>query len=149
LLATSDLGGNRLTSVGPAGATPDDNDDRLTWDEVVEAAEEADQASGYAGTTSKRVRAHVAVRMARMSLAVVLLVSGVAMLALPGPGWLVIAAGLAVLSRDVAWAERWLAAVRKRIPGAQPDGSLPQGVWVTIVVATLATASFSIWLVLR
>jgi hypothetical protein len=53
------------------------------------------------------------VRLARMSLAVVLLAAGAAMLVLPGPGWLVIAAGLAVLARDVAWAERWL-----RVSGA-------------------------------
>lgn len=127
----------------------DNADDRLTWDEIVEAAEEADQASGFTGSTPQRARAHLAVRMARISLAIVLLLAGVAMLALPGPGWLVIAAGLAVLSRDVAWAERWLVAVRKRIPGAQPDGSLPRGMWVTIIVVTLAAASFSMWLVLR
>jgi len=35
------------------------------------------------------------VRLVRMSLAVVLLAAGAAMLVLPGPGWLVIAAGLA------------------------------------------------------
>lgn len=129
---------------------PDDNDeDRLTWDEIVETAEEADQAGGFAASTPQRAKAHLAVRVARISLAVVLLLAGVAMLVLPGPGWLVIAAGLAVLSRDVAWAERWLAAVRRRIPGAQPDGSLPRRVLATIIVVALATASFSAWLVLR
>jgi hypothetical protein len=145
-----------LTTNGPVSADGDGdgddgdiNDDRLTWDEIVEAAEEADQASGFTAPTPQRARAHLAVRLARISLAIVLLLAGVAMLALPGPGWLVIAAGLAVLSRDVAWAERWLVAVRKRIPGAQPDGSLPRGMWVTIIVIALATASFSIWLVLR
>jgi hypothetical protein len=30
------------------------------------------------------------------------------MLALPGPGWLTIAAGLALLSRDMPWARRLL-----------------------------------------
>jgi hypothetical protein len=130
---------------GPAGH----DDDRLTWDEILEAAEEADQAAGAHEAAPGRVKARLAVRLARMSLAIVLLIAGVAMLALPGPGWLVIAAGLAVLARDVAWAERWLVAVRRRIPGARPDGSLPRGVWVTIIVAALATASFSMWLVLR
>ena len=40
-----------------------------------------------------------------MSLGTLLLVAGVLMLALPGPGWITIAAGLAVLAKDVAWAE--------------------------------------------
>ena len=37
-----------------------------------------------------------------------LLVAGIAMLVLPGPGWLTIAAGLAVLATEFAWARRWL-----------------------------------------
>jgi uncharacterized protein (TIGR02611 family) len=35
-----------------------------------------------------------------------LLVSGIAMLALPGPGWLAIAAGLALLADEFHWARR-------------------------------------------
>jgi hypothetical protein len=84
-----------------------------------------------------------------MSLASVILLAGVAMLALPGPGWLVIAAGLALLARDVAWAERLLVGVRRRIPGAQPDGSLPRGIWATIIVMALAGVAASIWFVVR
>ena len=37
-----------------------------------------------------------------------LLGAGVAMLALPGPGWLTIAAGLAVLAGEFPWARRLL-----------------------------------------
>jgi len=36
------------------------------------------------------------------------LLAGLAMLALPGPGWLTIAAGLAVLAREFSWARRLL-----------------------------------------
>jgi tellurite resistance protein TerC len=35
-----------------------------------------------------------------------LLVIGIALLVLPGPGWLIIAAGLALLAAEFAWA-RW------------------------------------------
>jgi hypothetical protein len=84
-----------------------------------------------------------------MSLASVILLAGVIMLALPGPGWLVIAVGLALLSRDVAWAERWLVAVRKRVPGARPDGTLPTGVWATIVVMALAGTAVGLWFAFR
>jgi uncharacterized protein (TIGR02611 family) len=36
------------------------------------------------------------------------LVAGIVMLAVPGPGWLTIAAGLAILAAEFAWARRAL-----------------------------------------
>ena len=47
-------------------------------------------------------------RMAKIAVGFVLLLSGVAMLALPGPGWLTIAAALAILAGEFAWARRTL-----------------------------------------
>lgn len=126
----------------------DHEDDGLQWSEVVEAARAAELADG-GEETPEQVRAHIAIRLARMSLASVLLIAGVAMLILPGPGWLVLAAGFALLARDVAWAERWVVAVRRRVPGARDDGSLPAGVWITIIVVALAGLSLSLWFVLR
>jgi uncharacterized protein (TIGR02611 family) len=48
------------------------------------------------------------VRAARTVAGFGLLGAGVAMLALPGPGWLTIAAGLAVLASEFPWARRLL-----------------------------------------
>ena len=48
------------------------------------------------------------VRIARTAAGGVLLIAGIAMLALPGPGWLTIAAGLAILATEFAWAKRLL-----------------------------------------
>jgi uncharacterized protein (TIGR02611 family) len=39
---------------------------------------------------------------------------GIALLPLPGPGFLVIAAGFAILATEYEWAERWLDRVRDR-----------------------------------
>jgi uncharacterized protein (TIGR02611 family) len=50
--------------------------------------------------------------IAVVGLAVVAL--GIALLPLPGPGFLVIAAGLAILATEFEWAERWLDRVRDR-----------------------------------
>jgi uncharacterized protein (TIGR02611 family) len=47
-------------------------------------------------------------RAARIVAGFFLLLAGVAMLALPGPGWVTIAVGLALLSRDFPWAEKSL-----------------------------------------
>ena len=75
-----------------------------------------------------------------MSLGTLLLVAGVLMLALPGPGWITIAAGLAILAKDVAWAERALDRVRRRLP-ADADGSVDRRVVViSIIVAVVAVA---------
>jgi hypothetical protein len=45
----------------------------------------------------------------------VLVAAGVVMLVTPGPGLLVVAAGLAVLAREFRWARRLLASARERL----------------------------------
>jgi len=40
------------------------------------------------------------------------LVAGIVMLAVPGPGWLTIAAGLAILAAEFAWARRALDSIK-------------------------------------
>ena len=47
-------------------------------------------------------------RIAKTVFGFVLLAAGVLMLALPGPGWLTIFAGLAILATEFAWAQRLL-----------------------------------------
>jgi uncharacterized protein (TIGR02611 family) len=42
-----------------------------------------------------------------------LLAAGIAMLLLPGPGWLTIAAGLALLAAEFVWARRALDALKR------------------------------------
>jgi uncharacterized protein (TIGR02611 family) len=54
------------------------------------------------------------------------LISGVAMLVLPGPGLLVIVAALAILATEFAWARHLLRRVRREIKtrtglGSDPD----------------------------
>lgn len=51
-----------------------------------------------------------------------LLIAGVAALVLPGPGLLLMFAGLAVLSRQYAWARRWVEPVRLRALQGAADG---------------------------
>jgi uncharacterized protein (TIGR02611 family) len=47
-------------------------------------------------------------RVAVLLVGIALVLAGVAMLVLPGPGLLVIIAGLAVMATEFAWAERLL-----------------------------------------
>jgi tellurite resistance protein TerC len=46
-----------------------------------------------------------------------LLIIGVAMIILPGPAFIMIPAGLAVLAVEFVWARRWLASVKQWIKG--------------------------------
>jgi uncharacterized protein (TIGR02611 family) len=45
----------------------------------------------------------------------VIVVAGILLIPLPGPGWLIVFAGLAVLSTEFAWAGRLLTFVRDKV----------------------------------
>jgi uncharacterized protein (TIGR02611 family) len=109
-----------------------------------EAAIEAEFETGRHEETVEEARSALHVRLARMTLGTILLVAGVLMLALPGPGWLTIAAGLAILAKDVAWADRMLERVRRRLP-ADADGSVSTWVVVGSVVVAVVAVAASIW----
>ena len=51
---------------------------------------------------------------------------GVALVVLPGPAFLVIPAGLAILAIEFAWARRWLRSARTVLPRRSKDASLPK-----------------------
>jgi uncharacterized protein (TIGR02611 family) len=52
------------------------------------------------------------VRVFRIIAGFGVLSAGIVMLAVPGPGWLTIAAGLAILAADFPWARRALDAIK-------------------------------------
>jgi len=114
------------------------------WDRLREAAIEAEFETGRREDSVEEARAAIHIRLARMSVGSLLLFAGVLMLALPGPGWLAIAGGLAILAKDVAWAERALERVRKRLP-ADEDGSVSTPVIVMSVLVAIGAVSLSIW----
>jgi len=117
-------------------------------DRLVEAAVEAELGTGEREETRAAAKAGVRRRIARMTAGFALLLLGGLLLILPGPGWLCIAAGLAILSRDVAWAERALAGVRRKLP-QDSGGNVPKYVIVISIAIMLAGAAFSIWFWLR
>ena len=112
---------------------------RRQLDELREAAIQAEFETGIHEATVEEARAHVLLRLLRISLGTIVTLVGIVALPLPGPGWLIIAGGLAILSRDVEWAGRLLRYIRKRVPGVPEDGALPRA---TIVKLGLTTATF-------
>ncbi len=114
-------------------------------DRVEDAAIRAEYETGGRETSDEEAKAHALVRAARMTLGFVVTIVGIAALPLPGPGWLIIAGGLTILSKDVAWAERLLRYIRKRVPGIPEDGKIPRSSLVTMAVMTLAFVAASMW----
>jgi uncharacterized protein (TIGR02611 family) len=114
------------------------------WGRLREAAIEAEFETGVREDTEEQARASIHVRLARMTLGTLLLAAGVLMLALPGPGWITIAAGLAILSKDVAWAERALDRVRRRLPEGE-DGEVDRRVIVGSVLVAVVAVFLSVW----
>ncbi len=115
-------------------------------DSLGEAAIHAEYESGHHETSEQAAKAHIAVRLVRMTVGSIIVLGGIIMMPLPGPGLPLVAVGLAVLARDVAWADRLLGHVRARIP-TEEDGGLTRGVLITAAVSGLAGISFSIWLI--
>jgi len=111
---------------------------------IRDAAIHAEFESGRHEETEKAAKAHIAVRLVRMSIGAVLTLAGLAMMPLPGPGLPVVAIGLAVLARDVAWADRLLGHVRARIPTTD-DGRITRGAMITMFVSGIAGLLGSAW----
>ena len=109
-----------------------------------EAAIEAEFETGYREETREEARRGVVKRRLRMTSGSLVTIICVIMMPLPGPGLLIVAVGLGILSRDVAWADRLLQIVRKRLP-SDSDGRLPRSSIVTMTVLALAGVAFSIW----
>ena len=108
------------------------------------AAIEAEFETGFREETREAARRGVVTRLLRMTAGTLVTILGVIMMPLPGPGLLIVAIGLGILSRDVAWADRLLQIVRKRLP-SDSDGRLPRSSIVTMVVMALAGITFSVW----
>jgi uncharacterized protein (TIGR02611 family) len=127
-----------------ATAGEPEEDQRPFGRRLREAAIEAEYETGVREDTEEQARASIHVRLARMTLGTLLLIAGVLMLALPGPGWLTIFAGLAVLSKDVAWAERAMERVRRRLPEGE-EGEVDRRVVIGSVLIAIVAATATIW----
>jgi uncharacterized protein (TIGR02611 family) len=66
------------------------------------------------------------VRVVKIMAGFALLLAGIAMLALPGPGWVTIAAGLALLAAEYHWARKALDQL-KRFAAASRDAWARRG----------------------
>lgn len=77
----------------------------------------------------------------------VVLIAGILMIPYPGPGWLVVFAGLAILATEFAWAHRVLHFARKRYDAWTAWlGRQHWSVKLLVLAATGAIVVLTLWL---
>lgn len=83
-------------------------------------------------------------------LGAAMVIGGLIMVPFPGPGWLVVFAGLAVLATEFAWAHRLLE-FGKRVLGVWTAWLVRQNwpVRILVSVVTLAIAGVIVWFMVR
>ncbi|MBX3314850.1 MAG: PGPGW domain-containing protein [Actinobacteria bacterium] len=114
-----------------------------------QAAINAELATGNQERTAERAKRNVFVRIGTIVVGFAVLIGGLVMLVLPGPGLVGIIVGLGLLARELAWAERLLEYVKKR---AKLDELKEQPAWVKVAmwVGTIAAVGASVtYVVLR
>jgi uncharacterized protein (TIGR02611 family) len=101
---------------------------------------EAPARRGRLWSLRERVRAlpggRLAWRVGVTLLGVAVIVVGIVLLPLPGPGWLIIFAGLGLLATEYPWAARLLTRVRDRL-GRWTRWAASRGPWARAGAATL------------
>lgn len=148
--------GSKPTAPGP-DPTPRrhgdlDGDGRLDGRERVEllkeAALQAEYATGRHEETEEEARRHIAIRVATIVVGFIVLLGGLAMMILPGPGIVGIIAGLGILSRELTWAERMLeyAKEKARVDELKEQPKWVQGVAWAITAGAIATSLWYLFL---
>jgi uncharacterized protein (TIGR02611 family) len=117
---------------------------RERLEELEQAAIEAEFETGRHEETEAEAKRHILIRIGRVTLGVIVLVAGLLMLPLPGPGLVTIAAGLALLASDVPYARKLLETVRKRLP-ADSQGNVSRTVVLGGLVVSAITVTFTVW----
>lgn len=110
-----------------------------------DAAIRAEIEVGRAEETVEQAWHHVLVRIGRMGLGFALLIAGIAMMVLPGPGAVAMAAGLVILSRDFVWADRALRYLRKKVPGLEEEGPIPKSTIIVSLMLMVAAGLMAFW----
>ncbi|MCC7076313.1 MAG: hypothetical protein IT198_04230 [Acidimicrobiia bacterium] len=104
---------------------------------------EAEFATGKREETMEAAKRHVLLRLASIALGIAIVILGLILMPLPGPGLLVVVAGVALLAKDVPWARRVEQRVRQRLP-KDASGNVPRWMIFVAVGTTLVMTTASL-----
>lgn len=122
----------------------DKSDFREFIETVQEAAIQAEFDTGDREASVEEARAHIVVRVAKIVGGFGLVVLGIVLMPLPGPGWAIVAGGLALLATEFEWANRLLQEVRRRMPGVPEDGKIPRNTLIIYILMFVVFTTISI-----
>jgi hypothetical protein len=139
-------GGSTGQDPGRAPRGSDDHERRFhdRLEALEQAAIEAEFETGRREETEEEAKRHILIRIGRVIAGSLVCLAGLAMLVLPGPGFVVLAIGLAILAQDVPFARRLLDRVRERIP-SDAEGNISKPVLFGGLAVTVVAVSASIW----
>jgi hypothetical protein len=116
--------------------------------EAIEGLEDAlietELEVGRQEETRQEAKRSLVLRAVRIGIGIAVCIAGVFLIVFPGPGMVVLAAGLAILSRDVPFARRLLVNVRARIPENE-RGEISRPILIGGLLLSTVTVSFSLW----
>lgn len=113
--------------------------------DLKDAAILAEFETGERESDPEQAWKRAALRIGRIGLGFILIVAGIIMLVIPGPGVVAILAGFTVWSRDFAFANRMVRFIRRKAPGIEEEGAIPKRTIVITGLFLLAGALGSLW----
>jgi|GEM_PF-2589955 len=114
---------------------------------LYESAIEAEKGTGRREKTSERAKRSLILRIISIFFGTVITVLGLIMFITPGPGLIVLAAGLGILAIDVPFARNLLNTVKSKLPQDEAGKLSKQTIIVMVVMTTIGVglSAFSIW----
>lgn len=117
---------------------------RERLERLEDIAVEVEIETGHREETIEEAKRHILVRIGRIGAGVVVVLIGIALWPLPGPGTLTVIAGLALLSTDVPFARKLLQRLRDRLPSDE-KGKMPKHVIALSLTGSLLLTGLSLW----
>jgi hypothetical protein len=108
------------------------------------AAIEAEFETGRRESSIEEAKASLLLRATRVTFGSIVTLVGILLLVLPGPGLIVVAAGLTLLAQDVPFARRLLKKVHERLP-ADAEGGVSKIFIVACSAGGVLFMAGSIW----
>ncbi|MFE1901369.1 TIGR02611 family protein [Streptomyces yangpuensis] len=111
-------GSDRGTNESAAGDTATETTAQTTAEVSAESAEETLHVSKAPAFIKARRTLHLSWQVGVFVVGLAVIAAGVAMLVLPGPGWVAIFAGLAIWATEFAWAHLVLRWTKRKVTEA-------------------------------
>lgn len=136
---------------GTEGSAAGENTDDTTAETTAQPAEEAPHVSKAPAFIKARRTLHLSWQVGVFIVGLAVIGAGVAMLVLPGPGWVAIFAGLAIWATEFAWASLVLRWTKRKVTEAAQKALDPKVRRRNIILTTVglvvaaALVGFYLW----